>query len=892
MRTYKLIKTAILVFVIAVALVVTVMGCGALYYYHHPDRIRPFLARCLSQATNTSVSIKDLSFSMSPVKIEVRGLVLLPGKDQQGFKFKAGSMEISLGLEGAFGQKELVTRSIRINGWDVELSENMRLPDISRHASSSDFLKKVFSYLLFRKVRLDNAELVNGRILFRTNTGRIRVDDISATLGDSDMLHIRCHMNAHLKNSGASLTADGGMHCRVAVKKERDGKKAFYHEIDMGINDMDSLLSGGGATIKGRIAGDIIMELRYPSLNTKNIALQIKDTVIVSGKQKMDIGAIYLDSASSICDLAKKTFNCPKIHIDSDLIKNLDMAVDVDDKEVSVKIHGSGMGLLKSAASLNLVPPSWTVAGSDSMDIRGVMTHGSGWRFSCGVGFDRLRFSSRDESVMGEGLRLEAAFKGTFDPDRLLVQSSVQMNIPEGEVLYDPFYLDLASNRFSARGDISYNVAKETINLKNFTLGLKDIVKSDIEGAIKPENGALSLAVKLPETPLSPLFKFFALDPFGEAVPSLDRIDLAGLVSSSFALERGEEGIEIKGRCFLHDGAIIFGNGPVSLKDIQCDLPIWCRYPAEKGKKDPSADIRGNLSFKAAYPPWIPFQAVSIPIHSRVNGFYVDSPLRVDIPGGHIIIKRLDLKEMSSAQGPFIETGLFVDVKDTGPLMNDILHMPIKGSIRGKLDPVYIKNDLLKSSGSILARVFGGEIDISDIRCRGIFSGVPVFSLSAELRDLNLGQMTRGTSFGKIEGILTGYVKGLEIAYGQPQSFDLMLESKRVRGVPQRISIAAVDNIARIGGGQSPFMGLAGSLAGAFKTLPYSRMGIRAVLKNDLFRINGIIKEDNVEYIIKRGGLFGVNIVNQNPDNRISFKDMVKRIKRISAPRDEKGGDR
>jgi len=38
--------------------------------------------------------------------------------------------------------------------------------------------------------------------------------------------------------------------------------------------------------------------------------------------------------------------------------------------------------------------------------------------------------------------------------------------------------------------------------------------------------------------------------------------------------------------------------------------------------------------------------------------------------------------------------------------------------------------------------------------------------------------------------------------------------------------------------------------------------------------------------LVERGRFSGVNIVNQNPDNRIRFKDMVKRIKRVTA----KGG--
>jgi ribosomal protein L21 len=59
-----------------------------------------------------------------------------------------------------------------------------------------------------------------------------------------------------------------------------------------------------------------------------------------------------------------------------------------------------------------------------------------------------------------------------------------------------------------------------------------------------------------------------------------------------------------------------------------------------------------------------------------------------------------------------------------------------------------------------------------------------------------------------------------------------------------------------------------------------------ASLENDAFRVHGTIKEGGDEYLVKRGGFSGVDVINQNPGSRVSFKDMVKRIKRITA----KGG--
>ena len=76
---------------------------------------------------------------------------------------------------------------------------------------------------------------------------------------------------------------------------------------------------------------------------------------------------------------------------------------------------------------------------------------------------------------------------------------------------------------------------------------------------------------------------------------------------------------------------------------------------------------------------------------------------------------------------------------------------------------------------------------------------------------------------------------------------------------------------------------MAGALSTFFKEFPYERIGLRATLENDVFRINGTIREAGKEYLVKRGGFSGVDIVNQNPDNQIRFKDMLKRIKRVTA---------
>jgi hypothetical protein len=173
-----------------------------------------------------------------------------------------------------------------------------------------------------------------------------------------------------------------------------------------------------------------------------------------------------------------------------------------------------------------------------------------------------------------------------------------------------------------------------------------------------------------------------------------------------------------------------------------------------------------------------------------------------------------------------------------------------------------------------------------DLGASGLFTPTAALSLNARWEDIRLGPLTSGTTFGKIQGVVRGSVENLEFAYGQPQRFQLFLETVERADVKQKVSVKAVDNIARIGGGESPFVGLAGAISVFFKELSYSKIGVRASLKNDVFRINGTIHQDGTEYIMKRGSFSGVDIVNQNTDNQIRFKDMMKRIQRIQSTRE------
>ena len=124
--------------------------------------------------------------------------------------------------------------------------------------------------------------------------------------------------------------------------------------------------------------------------------------------------------------------------------------------------------------------------------------------------------------------------------------------------------------------------------------------------------------------------------------------------------------------------------------------------------------------------------------------------------------------------------------------------------------------------------------------------------------------------------IINGYIKNLVIAYGQPEAFDLLIESVKQKGRGQMISLAAVNNISILAQG-SPVM-----VSWLFpKKFPYQKIGIKCSLRNDYFVIHGLIKSGKMEYLVKRR-LFGIDVVNRSPGQMVAFKEMVDRFKHIN----------
>jgi hypothetical protein len=650
--------------------------------------------------------------------------------------------------------------------------------------------------------------------------------------------------------------------------------------------DMDwdqNILSAKALTLE-QFKAHVSFLVRYPRIDIKDVAVQIPQTKINTGTRDLSIKDVRVQLAEGRIDTEQRSVGLPEVRFDAEDLKNVLLAADVQEGRINLTIKGTETDFFRAAAAHGMLPADWDLAARDSIriDVSGAST--GPWQVKAKLSFKNLVFQAQDGRLMGENISLMAGMDGDVDLKRFTMNFTGAFEAKGGEALYDRYYLNLKKNPIVTAYNGSYNIQKRSLELSRLRFDLEGILPIEIHGYLNqgPSGEDADFTVTIPQVPLKPIFHHLLKEPYKAEKPFLENLGTGGIVSAEFNMKESENAWEIRGRLGWHGGNLLLGDRDISLKGIDFDLPVWYR---SQFVKTPVETLEGKLEIQSVKVPLLPEQALNFLLNTGPNRISVKSPTVIRVPGGNL---RLGPVQVNHPFDPdlSVHTFLVFDGIKLQPLLSTIWTRPLEGTLTGRLDPLQYEKHTVTSQGEIRAQAFGGKILISELEIPGVFTSAPVIKFNGQWNDLLLSEITTGTSFGKIEGVLNGHIRDFEIAYGQPQRFDLLLETLKKKGVPQKISVKAVENIAQIGGGQSPFMGLAGAFASFFKKFPYEKIGIQANLENDVFAINGTIREGGTEYLVKRGSFSGVNVVNQNPDNRVSFKDMLKRIRRIT----QKGG--
>ena len=549
--------------------------------------------------------------------------------------------------------------------------------------------------------------------------------------------------------------------------------------------------------------------------DVQHLNLHAPQAEFIFGGERVPVPDITVQVQRGTIHLAPTRLSFPRIDIQTSLMKNLRLSVDAHEGRVALGLEGKEVGFFSLAQALNLVPPDWQGEGLDSFLMKGTLKEDGRWLLESKWNLDQFAFQSPDLKHAGEKISLGLHVRATGGVNQTGGSAVVEGSAEKGGFLYDRIYLDFQKNSlsFQFRGD--WDSANSAADISEFKFLLKDLLSLEGEGTLTDLmlQHPCHLRVRLPQTQLKPAFRFFFKEPLGREVPFLAEFDMGGDVTAEMEFQRGTGGWRLLGHCSWRDGEI-FGKG-FTVEGIELNLPFWGENPgasagsSSRGRSPSSVDFprEGSLFIRSIALPYLPEQSFAARARAAPNLISLSPQDSIKAPGGEIELGPISLRGLFTLS-PSLVTSVTLKEGDLAPLLSELWSHPVQGSLRGKLDVLNFDGDRVQTSGNVTVRAFGGEIALSNLGGSALLSPTPTSLLDATWKDLHLAELTEGTPFEKIEGILRGQVNHLEIVGGEPQRFDLFMETVQTKGVPQKIGVRALENIARIGGGESPFIGL------------------------------------------------------------------------------------
>jgi hypothetical protein len=523
----------------------------------------------------------------------------------------------------------------------------------------------------------------------------------------------------------------------------------------------------------------------------------------------------------------------------------------------------------------------WSSGGTIDVAARIEPAEG-GSRLAATAALARIGFSSPAGDAMGQNLAGKLDLEARLGP-KLFLKADLAMG--GGEALWGTVYLNLAQEPLDLHTGLTRTGPGE---YKDILLegGLAGFGRLKLEGRALREKGSWRHRGRLvlTETRLGPVFRVFVSEPLSSSQPDLAGLRMDGIARMELAFHGTEKAADLDGRLLLRSLDVRTEGEPPILSGLDIDLPIAYSLgvPDPGSPSPPGTAGWGRLSLKALRMGGQELGPLEMPVVLVPNRLYLGGGIDASPFGARLSLRRIRVDEPLS---PGFRIHLAARLDDLDLARIGGKSPLLEGRTGGLLDPVVIGRDRLTASGGLTGELFGGRMDIRRVTVERPF--VPGREIGADVTvsRLDLERLSAALGVGRITGRISGSLAGLRVAYGQPVAFQLAMESEPEEGVTQLVSLKAVNSISLVSTG-SPLTGLGSSLMTTFfREFPYAKIGFGCTLKNDVFTVRGLIREDGVEYLVKRRLIAGINVINRNPDNRIGFSDMLERAKRVAGER-------
>ncbi len=505
--------------------------------------------------------------------------------------------------------------------------------------------------------------------------------------------------------------------------------------------------------------------------------------------------------------------------------------------------------------------------------------------------FEQGGFNSQDGSKAAQGVEGSIILKFSIPSQERKIDATLSSELSGGECLWGKYYGDFTKE--SAKLSASANFSIDNKNETSLS-GTMDIFNT---GAYRYSaffnDNSWGMSIDAREVVVQRLTSLFFYDYLVATTPFFKGLETEGTFNATVtAVSRTKEDISLKGMIRLDNAGIGVPDKSFRITGINMLLPFDLTS-SDQEKVEPTGEKRekGLIDIGSIEKGTLQFLRIRIPVLLEGNRGFIPETIALPFYGGYVSIMDMKVDDILVA-GRKLSFITKIENVDLAALLNILSGTEYPGSIEACFPLVTYQDNKLGTEGKASIKVFGGEIEAENIYAENIFSSSRKIGADVLFRNIDLGKMTDTIKVGKITGVLEGTVKNLVIEYGQPSQFVFEMNTVEESDVPKRVSVDAIENISILGTGSGGIRSvLQSGINRFFKEYPYSRIGILCSLENDHFRIRGTIHEGGHEYLIRRGFLRGIDVVNKDPDNVVSFKDMQERIGRVFEERNKEKGN-
>ena len=561
-----------------------------------------------------------------------------------------------------------------------------------------------------------------------------------------------------------------------------------------------------------------------------------------------------------------------------------------------IAFHGGGVSGVMDEARLpadNLVSLAQALSGgarsgwspTGAVDVAARLEPAEGGpRLAATAALGGIGFTSPAGDVMGQGLA------GKVDLEAILVRNPrmrADLVLRGGEALWGTVYFDFTRNPLDLHAG-GTRVGTEEYGSLLLEGGVEGFGRLGIAGkaAHAGDTWRHQGNLTLRDAQLGPIFRTFLRDPLASSRPDLAGLETQGTAAVDLSFSGSGKSIDMDGTLRLRSGGVRGGGEPPLLSGLDIDLPVSYSLGAgNPGRPRPSEAARwGRIRLASVRLGGQELGPLEMPAVLVPNRLYLGGAVEATLFGARLALRRIEVDEPLSP-GFHIRMAAELGELDLsriagkGPML--------EGRLGGLLDPVVLGMERMTAGGAMTGDLYGGRLDVARVTVERPFSAGREIGADVSVDRIDLERLSAALGVGRITGRLSGSIQGLRVAYGQPVAFDLRMVSVPAEGVSQSVSLKAVNSISLMSSGSS-LSGLGASLmATFFREFPYDKIGFECRLNNDVFVVRGLIHQGGVEYLVKRRFFTGIDVINSNPDNRISFSDMLERAKRVTEERSE-----